>query len=175
MIRTFDGINSQKQWLKSEDIQRISLFFHNKALEKEYRATTLPAFKYYITCACLIFFCIFIVQILVLPKTAILGVSFGMAFLILSVILLVCFIGHFLQCKKTASASWLWILRSSGIIASKPWPRITLTMATTALILIMAVFNMFFIEDNLTSMETVYNTSNETLLQPDGQPISYLD
>ena len=34
----------------------------------QYRATTLPAFKYYVTCACLIFFCIFIVQILVLPK-----------------------------------------------------------------------------------------------------------
>uniref|UniRef100_A0A669AZH9 Adenylate cyclase type 2 n=1 Tax=Oreochromis niloticus TaxID=8128 RepID=A0A669AZH9_ORENI len=33
-----------------------------------YRATNLPAFKYYVTCACLIFFCIFIVQILVLPK-----------------------------------------------------------------------------------------------------------
>uniref|UniRef100_A0A9J7YUQ0 Adenylate cyclase type 2 n=1 Tax=Cyprinus carpio carpio TaxID=630221 RepID=A0A9J7YUQ0_CYPCA len=142
MIRTFDGINSQKQWLKSEDIQRISLFFHNKTLEKEYRATTLPAFKYYVTCACLIFFCIFIVQILVLPKTTMLGISFGMSFLILSVILLICFIGHFLHCDKTASASWLWILRSSGIIANKPWPRITLTMATTALILIMAIFNM---------------------------------
>lgn len=24
-----------RQWLKSEDIQRISLFFHNKSLEKE--------------------------------------------------------------------------------------------------------------------------------------------
>lgn len=34
----------------------------------QYRATTLPAFKYYVTCACLIFFCIFVVQILVLPK-----------------------------------------------------------------------------------------------------------
>ncbi|RXN05954.1 adenylate cyclase type 2-like isoform X2 [Labeo rohita] len=166
---------SERQWLKSEDIQRISLFFHNKTLEKEYRATTLPAFKYYVTCACLIFFCIFIVQILVLPKTAILGISFGMSFLILSVILLICFIGHFLHCDKTASASWLWILRSSGIIANKPWPRITLTMATTALILIMAVFNMFFVEDNLTSTDAVYNASNETLLQPDGHPISYLD
>lgn len=175
MIRTFDGINSQKQWLKSEDIQRISLFFHNKTLEKEYRATTLPAFKYYVTCACLIFVCIFIVQILVLPKTAILGISFGLSFLILSVILLICFIGHFLHCDKTASTSWLWILRSSGIIDNKPWPRMTLTVATTALILIMAVFNMFFVEDNLTSTYTVYNASNETLLQPDGHPISYLD
>ncbi|XP_057195789.1 adenylate cyclase type 2 isoform X4 [Triplophysa rosa] len=175
MIRTIDGINSQKQWLKSEDIQRISLFFHNKALEKEYRAMTLPAFKYYITCACLIFFCIFIVQILVLPKTAVLGISFGMSFLMLSLILLICFIGHFLHCNKTASASWLWLLRSSGIIANKPWPRITLTMATTALILVMAVFNMFFVEENLPPTDAVYNKSNETFLHPDGHPISYLD
>lgn len=35
---------------------------------QQYRSTTLPAFKYYVTCACLIFCCIFIVQILVLPK-----------------------------------------------------------------------------------------------------------
>ncbi|XP_023200504.1 adenylate cyclase type 2 isoform X3 [Xiphophorus maculatus] len=96
MIRTIDGINSQKQWLKSEDIQRISLFFHNKALEKEYRSTTLPSFKYYVTCACLIFCCIFVVQILVLPKTAVLGISFGLTFLLLALILLLCFAGHIL-------------------------------------------------------------------------------
>ncbi|XP_027033642.2 adenylate cyclase type 2 isoform X1 [Tachysurus fulvidraco] len=175
MIRTFDGINSQKQWLKSEDIQRISLFFHNKTLEKEYRATTLPAFKYYVTCACLIFFCIFVVQILVLPKTAVLGISFGVAFLILSMILLICFVGHLLHCSKTASAPWLWILRASVIIANKPWPRLTLTMATTTLILVMAIFNMFFLQDDLTHHLPHYNTSNETLFQPDGHPVVYLE
>ncbi|XP_041649233.1 adenylate cyclase type 2 isoform X2 [Cheilinus undulatus] len=173
MIRTFDGINAQKQWLKSEDIQRISLFFHNKSLEKEYRATTLPAFKYYVTCACLIFFCIFIVQILVLPKTTVLGISFGMAFLILSLILFICFIGHFLHCSKSASTSWMWLLRSSVIIANKPWPRITLTMTTTALILIMAVFNMFFLEEDLLPRVPVYNSSNETLFYPSGQLITF--
>ncbi|KAI5624115.1 adenylate cyclase type 2 isoform X1, partial [Silurus asotus] len=175
MIRTFDGINSQKQWLKSEDIQRISLFFHNKTLEKEYRATTLPAFKYYVTCACLIFFCIFIVQILVLPKTVVLGISFGIAFLILSMILLICFIGHLLHFSKTASASWLWILRSSVIIANKPWPRLTVTMATTTLILVMAIFNMFFLQDNQTHHLPAYNISNETLLPPDGRPGAHLE
>ncbi|CAG13574.1 unnamed protein product, partial [Tetraodon nigroviridis] len=46
------------------------------------------------------------------------------------------------HCSKSASTSWMWLLRSSVIIANKPWPRITLTMTTTALILIMAVFNM---------------------------------
>ncbi|KAF3691687.1 Adenylate cyclase type 2 [Channa argus] len=160
------------KWLKSEDIQRISLFFHNKSLEKEYRATTLPAFKYYVTCACLIFFCIFLVQILVLPKTTVLGISFGMAFLILSLILLICFIGHFLHCSKSASTSWMWLLRSSVIIANKPWPRITITMTTTALILVMAVFNMFFLEDNVSPPVPVYNSSNETQFYRNGQLIA---
>ncbi|RXN20273.1 adenylate cyclase type 2 [Labeo rohita] len=145
IIRTIDGINSQKQWLKSEDIQRISLFFHNKALEKEYRATTLPAFKYYVTCACLIFFCIFIVQVLVLPKTTVLGVSFGMAFLLLALILAICFAGHILQWGKAASCTMPWLPGSSQVITNKPWIRLALTMATTALILVMAVFNMYFI------------------------------
>uniref|UniRef100_A0A3Q2TI87 Adenylate cyclase type 2 n=1 Tax=Fundulus heteroclitus TaxID=8078 RepID=A0A3Q2TI87_FUNHE len=139
MIRTIDGINSQKQWLKSEDIQRISLFFHNKALEKEYRSTTLPAFKYYVTCACLIFCCIFIVQILVLPKTAVLGISFGLTFLLLALILLLCFAGHILG----SFCSLPWLPASSRIIVTNnPWLRLVLTMTTTALILVMAVFNM---------------------------------
>uniref|UniRef100_A0A3B3XN15 Adenylate cyclase type 2 n=1 Tax=Poecilia mexicana TaxID=48701 RepID=A0A3B3XN15_9TELE len=143
MIRTIDGINSQKQWLKSEDIQRISLFFHNKALEKEYRSTTLPAFKYYVTCACLIFCCIFVVQILVLPKTALLGISFGLTFLLLALILLLCFAGHILQGGKGSFCSLPWLPASSRIIVTNnPWLRLVLTMTTTALILVMAVFNM---------------------------------
>ncbi|XP_061772184.1 adenylate cyclase type 2 isoform X1 [Nerophis ophidion] len=175
MIRTFDGINSQKQWLKSEDIKRISLFFHNKSLEKEYRTTILPAFKYYVTCACLIFSCIFIVQILVLPKTAILGISFGMAFIILSLIVFVCFIGHFLHWSKSGPTSWMWLLKYSVIIANKPWPRITLTLTTTALILTMAVFNMFFLDDNVLPAVSIYNSSNETQLYPHGQAAAFAD
>ncbi|XP_061886342.1 adenylate cyclase type 2-like [Entelurus aequoreus] len=115
MIRTIDGINSQKQWLKSEDIQRISLFFHNKALETEYRSTTLPAFKYYITCACLIFSCIFIVQVLVLPKSAVLGISFGVAFLLLALILLLCFAAHLL-----VSATPSLTLQHNQLVSATP-------------------------------------------------------
>ncbi|KAJ7419743.1 hypothetical protein WISP_52376 [Willisornis vidua] len=98
MIQAIDGINAQKQWLKSEDIQRISLLFYNKTLEKEYRATTLPAFKYYVTCACLIFFCIFVVQILVLPN-CILGLISCSVFLRINyelkmVIMLIALVGY---------------------------------------------------------------------------------
>ncbi|KAM9098602.1 adenylate cyclase type 2 [Sarcophilus harrisii] len=163
MIQAIDGINAQKQWLKSEDIQRISLLFYNKTLEKEYRATTLPAFKYYVTCACLIFFGIFIVQILVLPKTSVLGISFGAAFLVLSFILFICFAGQLLQCSKKASASLLWILKSSGIIANRPWPRITLTVTTTTIILTMAIFNMFFLNEAQMMIPSGSNMSNSSL------------
>ncbi|XP_073747198.1 adenylate cyclase type 2 isoform X2 [Callorhinus ursinus] len=163
MIQAIDGINAQKQWLKSEDIQRISLLFYNKILEKEYRATALPAFKYYVTCACLIFFCIFVVQILVLPKTSILGISFGAAFLLLAFILFTCFAGQLLQCSKKASVSLLWLLKSSGIIADRPWPRVSLTVLTTAIILTMAVFNMFFLSDPEETIPPTANTSNTSL------------
>ncbi|XP_069815784.1 adenylate cyclase type 2 [Dendropsophus ebraccatus] len=162
MIQAIDGINAQKQWLKSEDIQRISLLFHNRSLEKEYRATTLPAFKYYVTCACLIFFCIFIVQILVLPKTPVLGISFGASFFILSFILFVCFAGQLLQCSKKASTSLLWMLKSSGLNLNRPWPRIIFTVTSTTIILIMAVLNMFFLDDNLISINSAFKWSNSS-------------
>uniref|UniRef100_H2MHE4 Adenylate cyclase type 2 n=1 Tax=Oryzias latipes TaxID=8090 RepID=H2MHE4_ORYLA len=173
MIRTIDGINSQKQWLKSEDIQRISLFFHNKGLEKEYRSTTLPAFKYYVTCACFIFCCIFVVQILVLPKTAVLGISFGLSFLLLALILLLCFASHILQRGKGSSCPIPWFPSSTHIIVTNnPWLRLVLTIMTTALTLMMAVFNMvrtqslfFLVCTEEPSMPTVspMNRTNDSL------------
>ncbi|CAL1584424.1 unnamed protein product [Knipowitschia caucasica] len=164
MIRTIDGINSQKQWLKSEGIQRISLFFHNKTLEKEYRSTTLPAFKYYVTCACLIFCCIFVVQVLVLPRTAVLGISFGLSFLLLALILLLCFAGHILGGKGSfCTLSWI-PLSSRIIVTNNPWLRLVLTIMTTALILIMSVFNMFFVEDPGGAAAVLQNTPSEVLI-----------
>uniref|UniRef100_A0A3B4FX58 Adenylate cyclase type 2 n=2 Tax=Haplochromini TaxID=319058 RepID=A0A3B4FX58_9CICH len=140
MIRTIDGINSQKQWLKSEDIQRISLFFHNKALEKEYRSTTLPAFKYYVTCACLIFSCIFIVLTGFTRTPAHSHSLFPHLHVIPSVSL------YPQQGRKGSFCSLTWFPTSSRIIVTNnPWLRLVLTMTTTALVLVMAVFNMYFI------------------------------
>uniref|UniRef100_G1RL77 Adenylate cyclase type 2 n=1 Tax=Nomascus leucogenys TaxID=61853 RepID=G1RL77_NOMLE len=159
MIQAIDGINAQKQWLKSEDIQRISLFFYNKVLEKEYRATALPAFKYYVTCACLIFFCIFIVQILVLPNSG--KFSASISYMLLSIVSI--------QCSKKASPLLMWLLKSSGIIANRPWPRISLTIITTAIILMMAVFNMFFLSDSEETIPPTANTTNTSFSASNNQ------
>nr|XP_029519660.1 adenylate cyclase type 2-like [Oncorhynchus nerka] len=81
MIRTIDGINSQKLVLLqtcsiSSTVtgcisqlgsysKKMACFDHPLltlcVLSPQYRATTLPAFKNYVTCACLIFCCIFAV------------------------------------------------------------------------------------------------------------------
>uniref|UniRef100_A0A671UYA0 Adenylate cyclase type 2 n=1 Tax=Sparus aurata TaxID=8175 RepID=A0A671UYA0_SPAAU len=160
MIRTIDGINSQKQWLKSEDIQRISLFFHNKALEKEYRSTTLPAFKYYITCACLIFCCIFIVQVLVLPNCILYTIMAPSTFLP-SVLITPSVSLHPQQGRKGSLCSLTWFPTSSRIIVTNnPWLRLVLTMTTTALILVMAVFNMVLITT------PPVNLTNDSLSEP---------
>uniref|UniRef100_A0A672LKS8 adenylate cyclase n=1 Tax=Sinocyclocheilus grahami TaxID=75366 RepID=A0A672LKS8_SINGR len=145
IIRTIDGINSQKQWLKSEDIQRISLFFHNKTLEKEVHSTL----------RCIL--------------TTVLGVSYGMAFLLLGLILAICFAGHILQWGKAASCTMPWLPGSSKVITNKPWIRLALTMATTALILVMAVFNMFFLGEDRMVASPPLNISNNSMDGPDGQ------
>uniref|UniRef100_W5LEH7 Adenylate cyclase type 2 n=1 Tax=Astyanax mexicanus TaxID=7994 RepID=W5LEH7_ASTMX len=164
MIRTIDGINSQKQWLKSEDIQRISLFFHNKTLEKEYRATTLPAFKYYVTCACLIFF---------LLSTFSPTNQHSLTAVLYSVYEQL--LGSMSRWGTVASCSLPWLPNSSTLDANKPWIRLVLTMATTALILVMAVFNMFFLEDEKLITEAAPNISNESVYSVYGQTIQASD
>uniref|UniRef100_A0A673H8R8 Adenylate cyclase type 7 n=1 Tax=Sinocyclocheilus rhinocerous TaxID=307959 RepID=A0A673H8R8_9TELE len=54
-----------RQWVKSEEISGLTLWFTKRDLEKQYRTIEMPSFKYYIGCATFIFLCIFIIQMLV--------------------------------------------------------------------------------------------------------------
>uniref|UniRef100_A0A8C8WL73 Adenylate cyclase type 2 n=1 Tax=Panthera leo TaxID=9689 RepID=A0A8C8WL73_PANLE len=140
MIQAIDGINAQKQWLKSEDIQRISLLFYNKILEKEVTLTSPRTISDLFTAFSVL-----------LPCTRCCTVC--------------------LQCSKKASASLLWLLKSSSIIADRPWPRVSLTVLTTAIILTMAVFNMFFLSDPEEAMPPPANTSNTNLSALNNQAV----
>ncbi|XP_063041183.1 adenylate cyclase type 2b [Engraulis encrasicolus] len=67
--------------------------------------------------------------------------------------------------KQWGKSSWCcvpWLPSSSRIIARNPWIRLLLTMTTTALILVMAVFNMFFLEEERGVLVPALNSSNET-------------
>ncbi|TSK28256.1 Adenylate cyclase type 2 [Bagarius yarrelli] len=100
-------------------------------------------------------------------KTAMLSVSFGTTFLLLTLILIMCFAGRILRSGRVTSCS---LLPSTSLLsANKPCVRLVLTMATTALILVMAVFNMFFLEDERVTPVAARNISNETVYGVYGQ------
>ncbi|KPP79096.1 adenylate cyclase type 2-like, partial [Scleropages formosus] len=155
MTTTIDELSSIKQWVKSEELSTFSLWFTKMDLEKQYRAIDLPNFKYYIGCAAFIFLCIFLIQLFVANERKELGLCFGVLACILLATLAVCFAGH-LQvsiCTKLRTETLFhcfpeklalqWLPSLSEAVGKKPWLRLPLTIISTAIILIMAVFRLY--------------------------------
>ncbi|KAJ7994913.1 hypothetical protein DPEC_G00254440 [Dallia pectoralis] len=145
MTTTIDEMSS-KQWVKYEEISTLAVWFTKRELEKQYRAIDLPMFKYYIGCATFIFSCIFVVQMFVTKDSKMLSMWFGVLACVLLLTLGICFAGH-LQClfpEKLSSCQWLPAI--SEAVVKRPCVRLPLATITTAVIIILAVFNLCFIQ-----------------------------
>ncbi|KAJ8394906.1 hypothetical protein AAFF_G00040290 [Aldrovandia affinis] len=177
MILTIDELNSSKQWVKSEEIRRITMWFTKKELEEQYRAVDIPSFKYYIACATFIFFCIFMVQIFVTKEPKKLALCSGMLACVLLLILGACFVSHLQGCLPQKLAWCRGLLAMSEALGKRPCLRLPVAILSTAAILILAVFNLYFVhtpapcESNGTSSLTRVNGSQ--LSDSDGG-MSYL-
>ncbi|XP_056881702.1 adenylate cyclase type 7 isoform X2 [Takifugu flavidus] len=155
MTTTIDELSS-KQWSKSEESSSLALWFPKKDLEKQYRSLDLPMFKHYVGCATFIFLCIFLVQIFVTKDQKTLGMSFGVLVCVLLLILAVCFSAHLqhLFPEKLSRCQWLPVM--SEAVVKCPCVRLPLATITTAVIIVLAVFNLCFTETECSS-ETVIN------------------
>ncbi|KFP29369.1 Adenylate cyclase type 7, partial [Colius striatus] len=92
MMSTIEGLSSTNPWCgKSDDFCGFSLIFAEPGLEKEYRTIPILKLKSYFVCASFVFLCIFLIQMFIMPKTAKLGISFGIVAAIIVLILFVCF------------------------------------------------------------------------------------
>ncbi|XP_035273805.1 adenylate cyclase type 2-like isoform X1 [Anguilla anguilla] len=165
MTMTIDELSSSKQWVKSEEISSLTLWFTKKQLEEQYRAIDIPSFKYYIACASFIFFCIFMVQIFVTKDPKKLALSFGVLACVLLVIMCISFASH-LQGYLPEKLAWCqWLPGVSEAVEKRPFLRLSLTILSTATILILAVFNLYFVHNlascklNVTSHLTGSNSS----------------
>ncbi|KAE8633811.1 hypothetical protein XENTR_v10002106 [Xenopus tropicalis] len=156
---------SQRQWKRSKDFNRITLYFNDKAAEKEYRLSDLPSFKYYTACCFFIFACNFIVQILVSHKNAAFGISYGISFFFFLLLLFTCFAGHLARCILKGPQLLHWLPSLSIALSSRPWLRVPLGVFTILTVLVMAVFNLFFLPDNNCPQQS-WNSS----LSPDPEP-----
>ncbi|XP_038662618.1 adenylate cyclase type 7 isoform X2 [Scyliorhinus canicula] len=140
MITTIDGINSYKQWVKCDVFSRMLLTFNEKGLEKQYRSVCLPSLKYYVGYAVLIFVCIFLIHMLVMPLNILLGISFGTSAIILLIILFVCFAGDLKHCVNS-SISDLFITISETV-TKKPIVRLPLIFVVITVVLVISVVNL---------------------------------
>ncbi|XP_053217430.1 adenylate cyclase type 4 isoform X1 [Podarcis raffonei] len=146
-FQLIEQLNSQKQWKESEDLNRITLYFKEKSLEKEYRLSALPSFNYYTACTFLVFLSNFLIQILVVYKTEALGISYGISFFLFFLLLLTCFAGHLAKCFLKGPKVLSWVPAISDSICTQPWLRVSLGITTILVVLTMAVLNLFFMPE----------------------------
>ncbi|XP_048172609.1 adenylate cyclase type 7 isoform X3 [Corvus hawaiiensis] len=134
---------SDSPWCgKSDDFCGFSLIFAEPGLEKEYRTIPILKLKSYFACASFVFLCIFVIQMFIMPKTAKLGISFGVVAVIIVLILFVCFAE---KCLKCCSDQWPFLRHLCAVsekVETMPLLRLPLAVITIAALLIIAIFNM---------------------------------
>ncbi|XP_061820541.1 adenylate cyclase type 7 isoform X1 [Nerophis lumbriciformis] len=138
-----------KQWYKSEESGSLAIWFPKKDLEKQYRALDLPMFKHYVACATVIFLCIFFIQMCVTTDRQILGMTFGALAFVLLLTLAICFAAHIQRLFPEKLSGCQWLAAVSEAVVKKPCVRLPLATVTTAAIIILAVFNLCFVQARL--------------------------
>ncbi|XP_034382041.1 adenylate cyclase type 7 isoform X2 [Cyclopterus lumpus] len=161
MTTTIDELSS-KQWSKTEESGSLALWFPKKDLEKQYRALDLPMFKHYVGCATFIFLCIFSVQMLVTKDRQMLGMSFGVLVCVLLLTLAICFAGQFQRLFPEKLSRCQWLPAVSEAVVKRPCVRLPLATVTTAVIVILAVFNLCFVQTSVPECSTAIDDLRHT-------------
>ncbi|KAF5925765.1 hypothetical protein HPG69_002215 [Diceros bicornis minor] len=134
-----------RQWKQSKDFNPLTLYFREKEMEKEYRLSALPAFKYYAACTFLVFLSNFIIQMLVTNRPPALAITCSIAFLLFLLLLFVCFSEHLTKCVLKGPKMLHWLPTLSGLVSTRPGLRVALGTATILLVFAMAIASLFFL------------------------------
>ncbi|XP_021099553.1 adenylate cyclase type 4 isoform X3 [Heterocephalus glaber] len=144
-FQVIEQLNSQKQWKQSKDFNLLTLYFREKEMEKQYRFSALPAFKYYTACTFLVFLSNFIIQMLVTNRPPALAFTYSITFLLFLLLLFVCFSEHLTWCVQKGPKMLHRLPALSGLVATWPGLRVALGTATILLVFTMAIASLFFL------------------------------
>ncbi|XP_018421584.1 PREDICTED: adenylate cyclase type 7 [Nanorana parkeri] len=143
MLNTIDGLSSVKPWFgKSDDFYAFLFFFTADGLEREYRTLRIPKIRNYFLCASVVFLCIFLIQILVMPRSVNLGVSFAAVSLIMLCVLLICYADKCVRFCGESSPMSRSLCSIAEMVETKPLVRVLLAMLTIAALLVIAILNL---------------------------------
>ncbi|KAF6076485.1 adenylate cyclase 7 [Phyllostomus discolor] len=139
MLSAIEGLSSTRPCCtKSDDFHTFGSIFLEKGFEREYRLAPIPRVRHYFACASLIFLCILLVHVLLMPRTAALGVSFGLVACVLGLVLGLCFADQFLRCCP----AWGVLRAVSEKVETHPLLRVSLAVLTIGSLLTVAVVNL---------------------------------
>uniref|UniRef100_H0V0H0 Adenylate cyclase type 7 n=1 Tax=Cavia porcellus TaxID=10141 RepID=H0V0H0_CAVPO len=139
MLSAIEGLSSTRPCCsKSDDFYTFGPIFLEKGFEREYRLAPIPRARYDFACAGLVFLCILLVHLLVMPRMASLGVSFGLVAGLLGLVLGLCFASEFTRCCPIQGT-----LRAiSERVETRPLLRLCLAVLTIGSLLTIAIINL---------------------------------
>ncbi|XP_019063833.1 adenylate cyclase type 7 isoform X2 [Fukomys damarensis] len=147
---------------KSDDFYTFGPIFLEKGFEREYRLAPVPRTRYDFACAGLVFLCILLVHILVMPRVAPLGVSFGLVASLLGLVLGLCFAVEFTRCCPTRGT-----LRAiSERVETRPLLRLSLAVLTIGSLLTVAIINLPLMPDQALGLPGSNETARSGELLP---------
>eukprot|EP00071_Canis_lupus_P036974 XP_022270531.1 adenylate cyclase type 7 [Canis lupus familiaris] len=104
----------------------------------QYRLAPIPRARHYFACASLIFVCILLVHVLLMPRMVTLGVSFGLVACVLGLVLGLCFAHKFLRCCPARGT----LQAISKRVETQPLLRLSLAILTIGSLLSIAIVNL---------------------------------
>ncbi|KAK2085031.1 Adenylate cyclase type 7 [Saguinus oedipus] len=139
IMSAIEGLSSTRPCCsKSDDFYTFGSIFLEKGFEREYRLAPIPRARHHFACASLIFICILLVHVLLMPRTVALGVSFGLVACVLALVLGLCFATEFSRCCPARG-----MLRTiSERVEMQPLLRLTLAVLTIGSLLTVAIVNL---------------------------------
>nr|XP_003819859.2 adenylate cyclase type 7 isoform X1 [Pan paniscus]XP_008971463.2 adenylate cyclase type 7 isoform X1 [Pan paniscus]XP_034796019.2 adenylate cyclase type 7 isoform X1 [Pan paniscus]XP_034796020.2 adenylate cyclase type 7 isoform X1 [Pan paniscus]XP_034796021.2 adenylate cyclase type 7 isoform X1 [Pan paniscus]XP_034796022.2 adenylate cyclase type 7 isoform X1 [Pan paniscus]XP_034796023.2 adenylate cyclase type 7 isoform X1 [Pan paniscus] len=139
MLSAIEGLSSTRPCCsKSDDFYTFGSIFLEKGFEREYHLAPIPRARHDFACASLIFVCILLVHVLLMPRTAALGVSFGLVACVLGLVLGLCFATKFSRCCPARGT----LCTISERVETQPLLRLTLAVLTIGSLLTVAVINL---------------------------------
>ncbi|XP_026645008.1 adenylate cyclase type 7 isoform X1 [Microtus ochrogaster] len=139
MLSAIEGLSSTRPCCsKSDDFHTFGPIFLEKGFEREYRLVPIPRARYDFACATLVFVCILFIHLLVMPRMATLGVSFGLVACLLGLVLSLCFSTEFSRCLPARGT----LQAISESVETQPLLRLSLVVLTVGSLLTVAIINM---------------------------------
>ncbi|XP_039097875.1 adenylate cyclase type 7 isoform X2 [Hyaena hyaena] len=139
ILSAIEGLSSTRPCCsKSDDFYTFGSIFLEKGFEREYRLAPIPRARHYFACASVVFICILLVHVLLMPRTAALGVSFGLVACVLGLVLGLCFAHEFLRCCPARGT----LQAISKSVETQPLLRLSLAVLTIGSLLSIAIVNL---------------------------------